>query len=145
MIGHGTRDHLRLRWLADELEILLRDLPRRLHRLAAAAREEDLVQITWRFGSKPISQLDRSWMGIGPDREERQLACLRGCGLSEFGSSVAGLHGKQTRESVEILPPVGIPDVRALATLDGWYWLAGEARHSGEMHPQMLGGACRSN
>ncbi len=45
VVGDGAADHLVLHRFADELEVLLGQLPCRLHGLAAAGGEEDVVEV----------------------------------------------------------------------------------------------------
>ena len=56
VVGHGAADHLVLGGLADQLEVLLGQLPRGLDGLAAAGGEEDAVEVARgvvRRGARP--------------------------------------------------------------------------------------------
>lgn len=102
MVGDRAGDDLVLGGLAGQLEVLLGELPGGLDRLAAAGGEEDLVQVAGRVVREALGQLDGLRVGVGPDREERQLLRLLEGGLGEFRAAVTGLDHEQTRETVEV-------------------------------------------
>ena len=88
VVGDGAADHLVLGRLAGELEVLLGQLPGRLDGLAATGGEEDAVQVARRVARDPLGEVDGARVGVGPEREERQLGGLLRCGLGELGAAV---------------------------------------------------------
>ena len=90
----------------------------RLDGLAAAGGEEDPVEVAGGQRREPLGQLDRLGVGVGPQREERQLGRLLGGGLRELDPAVAGLHDEQPGQPVEVAAAGVVPDVRALAARD---------------------------
>jgi hypothetical protein len=76
---------------AGQLEVVLRQLPRRLDRLAATGGEEHPVQIAGGVAGESLGEFDRAGRGIGPQREERQCLGLLGRGLCELLASVTDL------------------------------------------------------
>ena len=70
------------------------------------------------YCGEPLGQLDRARVGVGPQREERQLAGLLGRRLGELGAAVADLDDEQPGEPVEVAPALVVPDVGALAPDD---------------------------
>ena len=95
--------------LAGELEVLLGQLPRGLDGLAAAGGEEHPVEVTGREVGEPLGELDRLRVGVGPQREERQLAGLLGGRLGELLAAVPDLYDEQAGEPVEIALAPGRP------------------------------------
>ena len=85
VVGDRAADHLVLVGLADELEVVLGQLPGGLDRLAAAGGEEDAVQVARRVVGDPLGELDGVRVGVGPQRHEGQLLGLLGGGLGELG------------------------------------------------------------
>src|SRR5580658_1388240 len=94
MVGKVPADHLVAGGHADKLEVLLRKLPRRLHRLAPADREEHLAEVPWRVGCQSLGELDRSRVGVGPDGEVAELPDLLGGRFGQFGPAVSDLDGE---------------------------------------------------
>jgi hypothetical protein len=109
--------------LAGELEVLLGQLPGALHRLSAAGGEKDPVQVARGVAGEALGQLDRSGMGVGPQREEGQLGGLLGGGLRQLLPPVPDLHDEQAGEPVEVAASVGVPDVTpSPRTIVGTSW-----------------------
>jgi hypothetical protein len=140
VVGDRAADHLVLHRLADELEVLLGQLPGGLDGLAAAGGEEDLVQVARGVAGEPVGQLDRVRVRVGPDREERQLLGLLGGGLGELGPAVPGLDDEQPARPSRYLAAVRVPDVGALALHDGGHRVVLVRGHPGEVHPEMVVG-----
>lgn len=138
VVGDGAGDDLVLGRLAGQLEVLLGELPGGLHRLAAAGGEEDLVEVAGRLVREPLRELDGLGVGVGPDREERQLLRLLGGRLGELLAAVTGLHHEQARQAVEVAPALVVPDVGALTADDGGDGRVLVRRHAGEVHPQVV-------
>ena len=63
-------------------------------------------------------------MGVGPEREERQLAGLLGGGLGQLLAAVAHLDDEQPGQAVEVLLAAVVPDVGALAADDDRHGVA---------------------
>jgi len=140
VVGDLAGDDLVLARLAAEVEVLARQLERRLHRLTAPAGEEHAVQVTGSQRRDPRRQLDRRWMRIGPVGEEPELSGLVGAGLSDVGPTVADVHAEQSRESIEVAVAVLVVDLATLAPHDDRDLVIGVGRHPREMHPQMAPG-----
>ena len=141
VVGDGAGDHLVLARLAGELEVLLGQLPRGLHGLAAAGGEEDAVEVTGGAGGEPLGELDRGRVRVGPDREEGELLRLGGRGLGELRAPVAGLDDEEPGEPVDVLLAGVVPDRVALAAhdrRDAGAGLVGTV--PGEVHPQVVAG-----
>ena len=85
--------------------------------LATAGGEEDPVEVAGRAAGEPLGQLDRPRVGVGPQREERELARLRGGRLGQFLAAVTDLDDEQPGEAVEVAPALVVPDVGALAAV----------------------------
>ena len=141
VVGDGPRDHLGLLGLADQLEVLLGQLPGRLDRLAAAGGEEHLVQIA-RGARRPAGRPAAMavGMGVGPDREVRQLAACSAAASASSSPAVPDLDDEQAGQPVQVSLAVGVVDVGALAALDGRHRLVRVGRHPGEVHPQVVAG-----
>ena len=139
VVSDRARDDLVLHGLAGELEVLLRELPRRLDGFAAARREEDAVEVAGRVVGETVGELDRGRVGVRPQREERELfRLLAGC-LGEALAAVAHLHDEEAREAVDVLLAVRVVDVVALAAHDDGHAVAGlHARLAGEVHPEVV-------
>ncbi len=118
VVGDAAADHLVLARLADQLPVLLGQLPGRLDGLAAAGREEDPVQVARRGLDQPLGQLDGPGVGVGPEREEGQVLGLLGRGLGQLDPAVADLHDEQPGQPVEVAPPLVVVDVGALTAHD---------------------------
>jgi hypothetical protein len=129
--------------LADELEVLLGGLPRRLHGLAPAGGEEDAVEVTGSQPGDPLGQLGLHGRGVAPHREERQLGRLLGGDLGQVAPAVADLHDEQPGEAVEDLPAAVVPDVGALAARDDGDRRLRVAALPCEVHPEVVGGLAR--
>ena len=114
MVRGVTGDHLVALPLALGPEVLAGELPRRLHGLGSAAREEDPVEVAGREVGEAGRELDRGDVAVAPDREVLEGLGLPGCGGGELVAAVPDLHGEQTRERVEVLAAVGVPDPAAL-------------------------------
>ncbi len=91
VVGDVAADRLVLHGFSDGLEVLPSQLPRRLDRLAAAGGEEDAVEVAWRVVREALGQRSRLRMGVGPQREERELAGLLARSLRELDPAVADL------------------------------------------------------
>ena len=104
--------------VAGELVVLAAELERGLDRLAAAAGEEDAVEVAGRELGDPRRELDRARVRVGPVREEAELARLVGAGLRDVGAAVADVHAEQRAQAVEVAVAVLVPDVAALAADD---------------------------
>ena len=118
VVGDRPADDLGLHRLADQLEVLLGRLPRRLHGLAAAGGEEDPVQVAGSGRGQPLGQLDRRRVGVGPQREEGQLLGLARGGLGQHAAPVPGLDDEQPGQPVEVAPAAVVVDPRTLAADD---------------------------
>ena len=139
VVGDGARDHLVLAGLADELEVLLRELPRGLDGLAAAAGEEDPVEVAGREPGDPLGELDGAGVGVRPQREERELLRLTGHRLADLGAAVPDLDDEEPGEPVDVLLARLVPDVVALAPDDERHLGAAlERPMAGEVHPQVI-------
>jgi hypothetical protein len=127
--------------LADELPVLLGQLPGGFDGLATAGGEEDPVEVAGRVARQPVGQLDRPRVGVGPQWEEGQLAGLRGGRLGQFLAAVADLDDEQPSQAVEVAAAGVVPDVGALAPGDHRDVTAGLVRRvPGEMHPETVAG-----
>ena len=104
--------------LADELEVVLRQLHRRLDRIAAAGGEEDPVEVARRIAGQTLRDLDRLRVDIRPQRHERQLHRLVVHRLGDGLTTVAHLDGEKAGETVEVLLALVIEDVVAFAAYD---------------------------
>ena len=139
VVGDRPADHLVLRRLAGELEVLLRELPGGLDRLAATGREEDPVQVAGCIAREALGELDRARMRVRPDREEGELLGLPGAGGCKFLAAVPRLHDEQAREPIEVLVAAVIPYVGAFALDDDRDVPAVVvARVAGEVHPEVV-------
>jgi hypothetical protein len=138
VVGDVAADHLVAARLPDRLEVLAGDLPRRLDGLAAAGGEEDPVQVTGRELGQPFGQRDRLRVGVGPQREERELAGLLVRRLGELLPAVPDLYDEESRQPVEVALAAGVPDVGTLAAHDHRHVCARVRRHPGEVHPQVV-------
>jgi hypothetical protein len=99
--------------------VLPGELPGRLDSLGAAAHEEGAVDVTGREAGELGRQLDRARMGEGPVDRKRQLAHLRGGRLAHLRTeAVAGVHGKESRERVQVALAVRVLEVAALGADD---------------------------
>ena len=114
VVGDRPRDHLVLVRLAGELEVVLRQLPGGLDGLAAARGEEDPVEVARRVGGETLGEVDGLRMGVGPQREERELLGLDARRLGQLGPAVPRLHDEQAGEPVDVLAALVVPDVVAL-------------------------------
>ena len=114
-------------------------LPRRLDGLAAAGGEEHPVEVAGRQRGQAAGQLDGGRVGVGPQREVGQLAAWRAGGLGQLGPPVAGLHGEQAGQAVEVALAVAVPHVAALAPLDDGD-AVGARGQPGEVAPQVVAG-----
>ena len=138
VIGDVAADHLGLHRLADELPVLLGELPRGLDGLAAAGGEEDLVQVAGSEVGQPVGQFDRLRVRVGPQREEGEFARLLERGLGEFTAAVPGLHDEQAGEPVQVALAVHVEDPRAVAAHDRRHGRVRVGRQLGEVHPQVF-------
>ena len=143
VIGDRAADHLVLLGLADQLEVLLRGLPRRLHCLSPACGEEDAVQIAGREVGDPLGQLGLNRGGVAPHREVRQLGGLLGGHLGQLSTPVPDLDDEQPRQPVQDLPALVVPDVGALPAGDDRDGGLRVAALAGEVHPKVVCGAGR--
>ena len=137
MICEVTRDHLGARRLSDQLEVLPRQLDRGVERLTSRGSQEDPVEVAGRQRREARGQLDRGFVGEGPYGEVAERLGLASGGLAEFGTTVAGLHGEQTGETVEVALAVLIPHIAALAAGNDRHLAVGERTEAGEVHPQV--------
>ena len=110
------------------LEILARELPRRLDRFRAARDEENAVEVAGGERRDLRGELDRTRMRIGPVRIERQLAHL-------LERRVAEVDREEPRERVEIALAVDVLEVAAVAAHDDRRLLRGHVR---EVEPEVL-------
>jgi hypothetical protein len=141
VVGDGPADDLVLHGLAGELEVVLGQLPGRLHGLAATAGEEDPVEAARRVGGHLVGELDGAGVGVGPQRHEGQLLGLLRRRVGQLGAPVAELGDEQARQAVEVAPAVGVPDVGALALDDHRDVVVAVDAVAGEVQPQVvLGG-----
>ena len=140
VVGDVARQHLVAAGLAGGPEVLAGQLPRRLHGLAAAGREEHPVERPGRQRRQPLRQLDGVRVGVAPQREVGQLAGLAGGGLGQLPAAVPGLDHEQARQPVQVAPPPAVPHPRALAPDDDRHVVLGVGAHAGEVHPQVAPG-----
>ena len=143
VIRNGPADHLVFHGFAHELEVLLGELPGRLDGFAASCREEDLVQISRCVVDEAFCQRDRGRVSVGPQREVPELGRLLVGGLRELHPSVSDLDHEESREPVQVLLTGRIPDARALPPNDRRYATVGVGTHAAEVHPEVIGRACR--
>ena len=136
-----TADDLVPLGLADQLEVLAGQLPRRLDGLGAAGGEEDPVEVAGRQVGDLLGQLDGLRVRVAPHREVGQLGRLLGSRLHQFHPTVAELAGEQAGQAVQVALAVLVVDPHALAVGDDRDLLAGVVRHAGEVHPQVAVGA----
>ena len=86
-------------------------------------------------------ELHRLRVGVGPEREERELLGLLRRRLGQLRAPVPRLHDEQPREPVEVAPARGVPDVRALAPRDHGDRAALLVRRvPREVHPEVVAG-----
>jgi hypothetical protein len=131
-----------LLWLADEFEVLLRGLPRRLHRLAATGGEEDPVQVAGGEGGDPLDELGLHRGGVAPHRKVRQLGGLLGGDLGHLAAAVSDLDDEQAGQAgqaVEDFPAAVVPNVGTFATGDDRDGRFGVAALPGEVHSEVVG------
>ena len=141
VVGDRARDDLGLGRLAGQLEVLLRQLPRALDRLAAAGGEEDPVEVAGREVREALGEVDRRRVRVRPEREEGEVAGLLRRRLGQLVPPVAGLDDEQPGEPVEVAPAAVVPDVGPLAAHDDRDLVALAVRRlAGEVLPQVLAG-----
>jgi len=127
--------------LADQLEVLARQLPRRLDSLGAAGGEEDAVDVAGSPLGNLLSQFDGFRVGVAPHGEVGQLGCLFGARLDKLHPAMAELTCEQAGQPVEIALAVLVVDPHPLTVGDHRDLVLGVTRHAGEMHPQVPVGA----
>ena len=137
VVGDLAADHLVPAWLADGLEVLLGQLPGRLHRLRAAGGEEHPVQVAGGQVGQPGRQLDGPRVGVGPQREVSQLRRLRRARLGELGPAVPDLADEQPGQPVQVALAVLVVHVRAGAADDDRHLGVLVGRHAGEVQPEV--------
>src|SRR5213592_1878834 len=98
VVGDLASDDLGLVRVAGELVVLAHELDRRLDRFAAAAREEDAVEVAGGQRRDARGELDRARVRVRPVGEEAQLAGLVGPGLRDVRAPVADVHAEQRRQ-----------------------------------------------
>ena len=141
VVGDGTADHLVLHRPAGHLEVLLGQLPRGLDGLAATTGEEHLVEVAGCVAGEALGELDRVGVGVGPDREVRELLGLRRGRLGQLHPAVSELAGEQARQPVEVALALRVVDVGSLTAHDHRHLVVGHiVAHLGEVHPQVLTG-----
>ena len=141
VVGDRPADHLVLARLADQLPVLLGQLPGRLDGLAATGGEEDPVEVARGGLGQPLGQLDRLGVRVGPQREERQVLGLLGGRLGQLGPTVPDLDDEQPGQAVEVAPAPVVVDVGALAPDDDGHLAAVLVRRvPGEVHPEVVAG-----
>src|SRR6266545_2456497 len=145
VVGDVAAEDLVAAGLADRPEVLARQLPCALDRLAAAVGEEHAVAVSRRDRRQPLGQLDRARVRVAPQREVGQLAGLLGGGLGQLGAAVADLHHEQPGQPVQVAPAVLVVDVGSVAADDHRdLVIRSVAGHPGEMKPQVPpGGSLR--
>ena len=111
VVGDVTADHLVLAGMPGQLEVLLGQLPGRLDRLRPAGGEENPVQVSWRELGQPRRQLDGLGVGVGPQREVRQLGHLPRARLGDLRAAVPDLAHEQPGQPVQVAPAVLVEDV----------------------------------
>jgi hypothetical protein len=126
--------------LPGELEVVLRQLPRRLHGLTAAGGEEDPVEVARRVAGDALGEVDRARVGIGPQRVERELGRLLRGHVGQPLAAVADLGDEEAGEAVEVALALGVVDVGALATGDDGDVGLVVGGHPREVHPQVVPG-----
>ena len=132
MVGEVAAHDLVPGRLADGREVLARQLPRRLNRFAAPAREVRPVEIAWGEVRQPGGQFNACGVAVSPQREVGEPGHLLVGGLGEFGPPVADLGDEQAGQAVEEPVAGVVPHVAAVGPLDD--------RHGGrraEVAPEM--------
>ncbi len=76
-------------------------------------------------------------MGIGPEREVCELACLAGGCLSDIGAPVPDLADEQASQPVQVSLAVLVEDILAFPANDHRDVSAGEPRVPGEVQPEV--------
>ncbi len=138
VVRDRARDHLVLGRAALELPVVLRELECRLDGLAAAGREEHAIEVARRVLRETVGELDRSRVRVRPDREERELLGLLRRHLRESRTAVAGVHHEEPRQPVEVLLPLDVVDVVALAPGDDRHARGLHGGLPGEVHPEVV-------
>src|SRR5690606_8699723 len=104
----------------------------------AAGGEEHAVEVAGCETRQALGQLGRLGVGVGPEREVRQLLRLLGGGLGQLGASVTDLDDEETRQSVEVALAVDVVDVGALTADDGGDLGLLVGAVPGEVQPQVV-------
>ena len=138
VVGDRAADHLVLGGLAGELEVVLGELPRGLDGLAAAAGEEDAVEVAGRVARDPLGQLHGLRVGVGPQRHEGELGGLLGRRLGDVGAAVPELVDEQAGEPVEVALALGVVEVGTLAAHDHGHLALLVDRVAREVQPQVV-------
>ena len=120
--------------LAAVAVVLARHLDGGLDRLAAAEREEDVVQVAGHEGGDLGGQLDGRLVGDLEDVVDRELLHLRLDGVEDLGAAVADVDRPEAREGVDVGLAGGVEDDRALGPLHDHRL---QALHLGERRPEM--------
>ncbi len=140
VVGDRARQDLVLGRHAAQLPIVLGELERGLHGLAAAGREEHPVQVARGVPGEAVGEFDRRGVRVRPQREEGELLSLLGRGLGETRTAVAGVDHEQPGQAVDVLLAGVVPDVVSLTPPD-------DDRHPpaavhsglpGEVHPEVI-------
>ena len=140
VVGDVTAEHLVPLRLAGQLEVLLGQLPGRLHGLGAAGGEEDPVEVARGQFGEPIGQLDGPRVRVGPEREVGQLRRLLPRGVGDLGAAVPDLADEQPGQAVQVAPAVVVEDIRPGPAHDHGDVAVGVGRHPGEVHPEVAFG-----
>jgi hypothetical protein len=133
-------EHLAPPRLADRGEVLHRELPGALHRLAASRGEEHAVEIARGEIGEPLGEADRRLVAEAPQREVAERAGLLRGRFGQLAAAVPDLHGEQPGQAVEQTVAGLVDDVVAFAAHDDRHRLALETVHVGEVAPQMTAG-----
>ena len=137
VVGGLASDDLHSVGFALGEEVLAGEFPCGFDCLGAAGREEHSVHVARGEFSQFRCQRRSRWMSHAPDREVRHRLGLLACCVREVGTPVTDLGDEQTREGVEVLLAVGVPQVAAIAPFDD-DWSFG--RHGCEVEPQVVHG-----
>ncbi len=138
MVGHLAGDVLGLLAVASHAVVVAGQLESGLDRLAAAAGEEDPVEVARGHRGDLRGELDRPGMGVAPDHEEVEFLVLAGSRFGQFGAAVAGVHAEQPGKPVEVPLAVGVVDIGAVAPGDDRnLMLVVVTAHAGEVHPEV--------
>jgi hypothetical protein len=85
-----------------------------------------------------VGELDRTRVGVAPDREVRELTRLFGTGFGELGTTVTDLRSEQAGKTVEVAAAALVVHPRSFAAHDHRHVGLRIRRHAREVHPQVF-------